>query len=93
VFEENCLDPNYYTSDKIYKMIKKNNVPYNELSKDLIIEMILNFNNNSGNSQKILQRKIVKKRRIRKFRKIGFVSLTKDSINGNILNIYLIIRK
>jgi hypothetical protein len=44
IFEENNLDPNYYTSNKIYKIIKKNNLPYFMLSMESIVDLIIKHN-------------------------------------------------
>jgi hypothetical protein len=41
------IDPNKYNSDKIYKMIKKFKIPYNTLTKESILTMILNFEKNA----------------------------------------------
>jgi hypothetical protein len=44
LLEENNMDSSYYTSDKIYKIIKKNNIPYFLLSKESIVDMIIKQN-------------------------------------------------
>jgi hypothetical protein len=44
IFEENNIDSNYYTPDKIYRIIKKNNVPYFMLSKECIVDLIIKQN-------------------------------------------------
>ncbi len=44
VFEENNIDHNIYTADKIYKILKKNNVPYFKLSKEYIVDLIIKQN-------------------------------------------------
>ena len=43
------IDPNKYNSDKIYKMIKKFKIPYNNLTKESIMNMIFNFEKNTKN--------------------------------------------
>ena len=45
--KNNCIDPNKYNSDKIYKMIKKYKIPYNSLTKDSILNMIINYEKTS----------------------------------------------
>jgi hypothetical protein len=47
MLKTNAIDPNKYNSDKIYKLIKKFKVPYNTLTKDSILTMIVNFEKNS----------------------------------------------
>jgi hypothetical protein len=41
------IDPNKYNSDRVYKMIKKNKIPYNNLNKEAIMGMILNHEKNT----------------------------------------------
>ena len=41
IFEQDCLDRRFYNSDRIYRMIKKEQVPFNILSKDSILDLIL----------------------------------------------------
>jgi hypothetical protein len=48
VFEDNNIDQNYYNSERIYKLIKKNNISFAQLSKDTIIDVILKNNLNKG---------------------------------------------
>ncbi len=43
------IDPDKYNSDKIYKLIKKFKIPYNNLTKESIMNMIFNFEKNSKN--------------------------------------------
>ena len=38
---------NKYNSDKVYKIIKKFKIPYNTLTKDSILNLIINFDKNS----------------------------------------------
>jgi hypothetical protein len=47
LLKTNGIDPNKYNSDRVYKMIKKNKIPYNSLNKDNILTMILNFEKNN----------------------------------------------
>jgi hypothetical protein len=44
LFKTNEIDPLLYTSEKIYKIIKKQKIPYNSLSKDSIVHLIMNHN-------------------------------------------------
>ena len=74
---EKGLDLRYYTSDRIYKIIKKNNIPYTILSKDIIRDMILLDNRSESENQ--TKSKAIKPY-LRKFRKIRFFSLSKTSI-------------
>ncbi len=50
VFEDNNIDQNYYSSERIYKLIKKNGVPFHELSKDTIVDIIIKHNLNRGDA-------------------------------------------
>jgi hypothetical protein len=42
---------NKYNSDKVYKIIKKFKIPYNTLTKDSILNLIMNFDKNSKNGK------------------------------------------
>jgi hypothetical protein len=44
VFKENNIDPVFYNSDRIYKIIKKQNIPYNSLNKESIVDLIIKHN-------------------------------------------------
>jgi hypothetical protein len=41
IFEQSKLNKQSYTSENIYKMIKKRKIPFNELSRDTILDLIL----------------------------------------------------
>ncbi len=43
LLKANSIDPVKFNSDKVYKMIKKNKLPYNSLNKDTIMTMIINY--------------------------------------------------
>jgi hypothetical protein len=65
----NDIDVNKYDSDKVYKMIKKFKIAYNTLTKDSILNLILNYDKNSkngkidnGNLNSILKQKTIRKR-------------------------------
>ena len=60
-------------------MIKKNNIPYNMLSKDLILSMIIKNSMARGNEINCDSNKRKKKEIRRKIRKIGMFSLKKIS--------------
>lgn len=77
VFQQKGIDSGYYNSDRIYKIIKKNNIPYNLLSKDIILDLILLNDQSHTVHPKILN---MKRHHRRKLRKIGFFSLSKISI-------------
>ncbi len=77
VFEEHGIDSNYYTSDKIHKIIKKNNVPYNTLCKDIILDEILKHNKSCDEIPNIDS--VNRKTGSRKHRKKVFFSLSKNS--------------
>ena len=49
-FEDNNIDQNYYNSEKIYKLIKKQNISFHQLSKDSIIDIIIKHNLNKGDN-------------------------------------------
>jgi hypothetical protein len=53
LLKANGIDPNKYNSDRVYKMIKKNKIPYNSLNKEAMLGMILNYekNNKSGKNE------------------------------------------
>jgi len=53
MLKSNGIDPNKYNSDRVYKMIKKNKLPYNSLNKEAILAMIMNYekNNKQGKSE------------------------------------------
>lgn len=51
LLKNNNIDPNKYNSDKVYKIIKKFKIPYNTLTKDSILTLILNFDKNSKNGK------------------------------------------
>ena len=41
VFEQSNLDKDFYSSDRIYKMIKKEQIPFDLLCKDSILDLII----------------------------------------------------
>jgi hypothetical protein len=47
LLKSNGIDPNKYNSDRVYKMIKKNKIPYNSLNKEAILGMIINYEKNT----------------------------------------------
>lgn len=49
--KNNGIDVNKYNSDKVYKIIKKFKIPYNTLTKDSILNLIINFDKNSKNGK------------------------------------------
>ncbi len=55
---------NKFNSDRVYKMIKKNKLPYNSLNKDSILQMIINYEKNSkaNRSEALLNRKTNRKK-------------------------------
>lgn len=46
LLKANGIDPNKYNSDRVYKMIKKNKIAYNNLNKEAILAMIINYEKN-----------------------------------------------
>jgi hypothetical protein len=60
------VDPSKYNSDKIYKMIKKYKIPYNTLTKESILTMIVNYEKNAkvgkGVEQGFLKNKTARKK-------------------------------
>jgi hypothetical protein len=42
----NFLDLNKYNSDYVYKIIKRNKIPYNTLNKDSILNLVINHDKN-----------------------------------------------
>jgi len=51
LLKNNGIDVNKYNSDKVYKIIKKFKIPYNTLTKDSILNLIINFDKNSKNGK------------------------------------------
>lgn len=51
LLKNNGIDVNKYNSDKVYKIIKKFKIPYNTLTKDSILSLIINFDKNSKNGK------------------------------------------
>lgn len=67
VFVENNIDPSVYTAERIYKIMKGQQIPYDALSKDSIIDMILKHDINTKNAfhssnQQKLRKKITKRK-------------------------------
>jgi hypothetical protein len=48
--KNNNLNPDEYNAEKVYKIIKKMNVPYNSLNKDIILKIIINNENGTNNN-------------------------------------------
>lgn len=68
--KNNSIDVNKYNSDKVYKIIKKFKIPYNSLTKESILNLIVNFDKNSKNgkienSNLLLKRKTQRKKSIK----------------------------
>jgi len=64
----NFLDLNKYNSDYVYKIIKRNKIPYNTLNKDSILNLIINHDKNlkSGKLEsQLLKNKTNRKKFIR----------------------------
>jgi hypothetical protein len=76
-FEQYGINSNFYNSDKIYKIIKKNNVPYTTLCKDVILDEILNHGKDCDEVPKFYSAK--RRSGSRKHRKKVFFSLSKKS--------------
>jgi len=51
LLKSNNIDVNRFNSDKVYKIIKKFKIPYNSLTKDSILNLIINFDKNSKNGK------------------------------------------
>ena len=61
LFQKNCLDPIYYSSEKIYKIIKRQKIQYNSLCKDSIVKLMITHNGNNkpeNQDESILESKI-----------------------------------
>ena len=70
LLKNNSIDVNKYNSDKVYKIIKKFKIPYNSLTKESILNLIVNFDKNSKNgkienSNLLLKRKTQRKKSIK----------------------------
>ena len=69
--KNNGVDVNKYNSDKVYKIIKKFKIPYNTLTKDSILTLIINFDKNSkngkidNNSNFLLKQKTARKKSVK----------------------------
>ncbi len=46
-FQKYSINPNKYTSEKVYKIIKKFNIPLINLTKDSILYLIFNYDSNN----------------------------------------------
>lgn len=55
LLKSNGIDVNKYNSDRVYKMIKKNKIAYNSLSKEAILTMIINYERNNKNVKSEVQ--------------------------------------
>ncbi len=51
LLKNNNIDTDKYNSDKIYKIIKKYKIPYNTLTKESILNLIINYDKNSKNGK------------------------------------------
>lgn len=51
LLKANSIDMNKYNSDYVYKIIKKNKLPYNNLNKDTILNLIINHDKNVKNGK------------------------------------------
>ena len=49
LLKNNSVDINKYNSDHVYKIIKKNKLPYNSLNKESILALIVNHDRNFKN--------------------------------------------
>ena len=47
LLKENNIDQNKYNSDRIYRMIKKFKIPYNSLSKESLLALVINTEKNN----------------------------------------------
>lgn len=69
----NAIESNKYNSDKLYKLIKKFQVPYHSLTKETILEIILNHEKNSRiegrQYESLLRTKTVRKHNTRSNKK------------------------
>ncbi len=67
LLKSNGIDLNKYNSDRVYKMIKKNKIAYNSLSKEAILTMIINYerNNKNGKSEVQMLRSKTSRRKIK----------------------------
>jgi len=51
LLKNNSVDINKYNSDHVYKIIKKNKLPYNSLNKESILALIVNHDKNFKNGK------------------------------------------
>jgi hypothetical protein len=51
LLKNNSVDVNKYNSDYVYKIIKKNKLPYNNLNKESIMALIVNHDKNLKNGK------------------------------------------
>jgi hypothetical protein len=51
VFEENNIDAGQYTAEKIYKIIKRQNISYDSLCKETIVDLIIKHNIQNKNDK------------------------------------------
>lgn len=67
--KDNCfktfkIDSSKYNSEKIYRLIKKNKLPYNTLTKEGVLELILkNDKNNNEKENVTTNKKIIKSKK------------------------------
>jgi hypothetical protein len=79
LLKANSIDVNKYNSDYVYKIIKKNKIPYNNLNKDSILSLVINHDKNVKNGKvdsQFLRTKTYRKKMVKNF-----------SSNDNILKV------
>ena len=94
----NNIDLNKYNSDKVYKIIKKFKIPYNTLTKDSILNLIINFDKNSKtgkveNGNFLLKQKTMKKKPLKDKENLYSEKINKRKISSNKSKIIKTIRK
>lgn len=83
VLKSSGIDPTKFNSDKIYKIIKKYKIPYNTLTKESVLQIIINQDKNGkvggkhGSHDTMLRSKLGRKRQQNKDKNLSMSSNTR----------------
>ena len=62
------IDPIKFNSEKIYRLIKKFKLPYNSLTKESVLDMIMRYDKNQNENENVsANKKIIKSKSLLKF--------------------------
>ena len=94
----NNIDIDKYNSDKVYKIIKKYKIAYNSLTKDSILNLILNYDRSTKNGKIengsfILKQKPIKKKPEKDKENLYLEKITKRKISTDKSKIIKTIKK